>query len=122
MRTQSDADETLAPPADRYESRRQDPTPRAASDRRAGFDILLLPPAMTAAFPHAEQYAAVDVDGRQISYLEHGSFLVFANFAGLPALAAPAGLDHDGLPVGVQLVGPAWSDARRFDRTTDGDP
>jgi Asp-tRNA(Asn)/Glu-tRNA(Gln) amidotransferase A subunit family amidase len=67
---------------------------------------------MTPAFPHAEQYGAVDVDGRAVSYLEHGQQLVFANLAGLPALAAPAGLDPHGLPTGVQLVGPRWSDER----------
>jgi amidase len=75
-------------------------------------DVLLLPPAMTPAFPHAEQYGTIDVDGRAVSYLEHGQQLVFANLAGLPALAAPAGLDPHGLPTGVQLVGPRWSDER----------
>jgi amidase len=75
-------------------------------------DVLVLPSAMAPAFSHAEPYAAVDVDGRQISYLEHGLLLVFANMAGLPALTAPAGLDPDGLPVGVQLVGKRWSEER----------
>jgi amidase len=75
-------------------------------------DVLLLAPAMTSAFPHADQYATIDVDGRRIGYLEQGGLLVFANFAGVPALVAPAGADSDGLPIGVQLVGPRWSDAR----------
>lgn len=34
------------------------------------------------------------------------------NAAWLPALALPGGFDADGLPVGVQLVGPRWSDRR----------
>jgi Asp-tRNA(Asn)/Glu-tRNA(Gln) amidotransferase A subunit family amidase len=38
--------------------------------------------------------------------------MVFANLAGLPALTVPAGLDEQGLPVGVQLVGPRWSEVR----------
>jgi amidase len=33
------------------------------------------------------------------------------NLAGLPALSVPAGLDADGLPLAVQLVGPAGSEA-----------
>lgn len=37
---------------------------------------------------------------------------VFCNLTGLPGLAAPAGLDDDGLPVGVQIVGPRWSEMR----------
>ena len=30
--------------------------------------------------------------------------------AGLPAISAPAGLSDTGLPIGVQLMGPAKSD------------
>ena len=74
------------------------------------FDALLLPPAMTSAFPHCPPYSAIDVDGRQVGYPDSGLLLVFGNLAGLPALAAPAGLDDDGLPVGVQIVGPRWSE------------
>lgn len=32
--------------------------------------------------------------------------LVTVNFLGLPSVALPAGLDEDGLPTGVQLIGP----------------
>ena len=31
---------------------------------------------------------------------------------GSPALSVPAGLDDDGLPIGVQIVGPLWSEMR----------
>ncbi|MCL4520506.1 MAG: Asp-tRNA(Asn)/Glu-tRNA(Gln) amidotransferase subunit GatA [Firmicutes bacterium] len=34
---------------------------------------------------------------------------VTANLAGLPALSVPAGFD-DGLPIGMQWIGPAWSE------------
>ena len=33
-----------------------------------------------------------------------------ASGAGLPALSVPAGLTGDGLPVGMELVGPAGTD------------
>ncbi|MEK7706180.1 MAG: Asp-tRNA(Asn)/Glu-tRNA(Gln) amidotransferase subunit GatA [Myxococcota bacterium] len=36
---------------------------------------------------------------------------VSANLAGLPALSLPCGFDHRGLPIGLQLMGPAWSEA-----------
>jgi len=73
-------------------------------------DALVLPPATTTAFPHCDSGAAIDVDGERRSYVETGGLVAFCNLAGLPALVAPAGRDDDGLPIGVQLVGPAWSE------------
>ena len=32
--------------------------------------------------------------------------------AGLPALSIPGGVDNQGLPVGLQLIGPPWSEGR----------
>jgi aspartyl-tRNA(Asn)/glutamyl-tRNA(Gln) amidotransferase subunit A len=37
-------------------------------------------------------------------------YTTLAAFAGLPAISVPAGLGHSGLPVGVQLMGPAHGD------------
>jgi aspartyl-tRNA(Asn)/glutamyl-tRNA(Gln) amidotransferase subunit A len=37
---------------------------------------------------------------------------VLANLCGLPACAVPAGVDHQSLPVAVQVVGPAGADSR----------
>jgi aspartyl-tRNA(Asn)/glutamyl-tRNA(Gln) amidotransferase subunit A len=38
-------------------------------------------------------------------------FTVSANLAGIPAVSLPCGLS-EGLPVGLQLTGPAWSESR----------
>jgi aspartyl-tRNA(Asn)/glutamyl-tRNA(Gln) amidotransferase subunit A len=52
-------------------------------------------------------------------------FTVPASLAGLPALSVPAGLSREGLPIGMQLVGPAGSEpllfafAREVERRTD---
>lgn len=68
------------------------------------YDALILPPAGSVAFPHDE----TDTD-------HHGLMSVFANLAGLPALTVPAGHDPDGLPIGVQIVGPRWSEVSLID-------
>jgi amidase len=38
--------------------------------------------------------------------------LVIFNLTGQPALVVPAGLDQDGLPIGIQIVGSRWSETR----------
>jgi aspartyl-tRNA(Asn)/glutamyl-tRNA(Gln) amidotransferase subunit A len=35
-----------------------------------------------------------------------------ANFTGHPAISVPCGFTRDGLPIGLQLIGPRWSEAR----------
>jgi aspartyl-tRNA(Asn)/glutamyl-tRNA(Gln) amidotransferase subunit A len=44
-----------------------------------------------------------------------GVFIAFsrpANFAGVPAISVPCGFTRAGLPVGMQIIGPPWQDAR----------
>ncbi len=41
-------------------------------------------------------------------------YTVTANLAGVPALAVPCGFSGDGLPIGVQLQGPHFSEGRLF--------
>jgi aspartyl-tRNA(Asn)/glutamyl-tRNA(Gln) amidotransferase subunit A len=36
----------------------------------------------------------------------------FCNYFGLPAISVPSGIDHNGLPLGLQFVGPQGSDTR----------
>ena len=41
-----------------------------------------------------------------------GIFTNFVNICDLAAIAVPAGIGADGLPIGVTLIGPAWSEGR----------
>jgi aspartyl-tRNA(Asn)/glutamyl-tRNA(Gln) amidotransferase subunit A len=41
-------------------------------------------------------------------------FTVPANMAGLPGISVPAGLDARGLPLGLQLIGPAFDEETLF--------
>ena len=62
--------------------------------------VLLMPTTPQAAFPHSNRPPVTQ-----------SAFTAFANIAGLPAISVPAGVDEKGLPVAVQLVGPAHSEA-----------
>lgn len=75
-------------------------------------DALLCPVAMTTAFPHCEPGTPIEVDGRQESYWMLPAYGAVFNYSGHPALTMPCGLDCNGLPIGLQLVGKRWSEAR----------
>ena len=72
-----------------------------------GVDAILTPATPTAAFGIGEKGSADPVE----MYL-NDVFTVTVNMAGLPGLAAPAGLSAEGLPLALQLIG------RPFDEET----
>jgi allophanate hydrolase len=67
-------------------------------------DVLLLPTAGT-----TYTIAAVEADPLWLNS-QLGYYTNFVNFLDLAAIAVPAGFRGDGLPFGVSLVGPAFSD------------
>jgi amidase len=78
------------------------------------YDVLLCPVVATAAAPHNHEgeplARSVSVNGKPISV---GDQLFWAGYAGLcylPATVAPAGMTREGLPVGVQIIGPPYGD------------
>ena len=77
--------------------------------------VLILPTAPQVAFAHTARAPA-----------SQPLFTGLANVAGCPALACPAGRDDDGLPVGIQLVGPPGTEpalialARRLEPALGG--
>ncbi len=71
-----------------------------------GIDAILTPATPCAAFGLGEM---ADADPVQM-YL-NDVFTVTVNLAGLPGIAVPAGLDRQGLPLGLQLIGRPWEEA-----------
>jgi amidase len=78
------------------------------------FDVLLTPVAATAAFPHNRNpdrdERTVMVNGNSVPYAEQLFFAGLASLSYLPATVAPIGLTGDGLPVGLQIIGPECED------------
>jgi allophanate hydrolase len=79
---------------------------RQAAELFAGVEALLLP---TAPFCPTLAELAADPIGPNARL---GTFTNFVNLCDLAAIAVPAGFDADGLPVGVTVLGPAWSEGR----------
>ena len=82
-------------------------------------DVLLSPVAPTPAFKLGEK-----TDDPLTMYMSD-VFTLAANLAGIPGIALPCGLSSGGLPIGLQLMGPHFSEDRllkaacHFERSTD---
>lgn len=79
------------------------------------FDVLLAPVMPTTAFAHDHTpfgQRSVEVDGVRQPYFMQTFWAGLAGVAGLPSTVIPAGPGPDGLPIGVQVIGPAYGDLR----------
>jgi amidase len=79
------------------------------------FDAVICPVMPTPAYPHDhsgdQEARRIDVDGKDFVYVDQLAWPGIATLPGLPATAIPLGLSPEGLPVGVQIVGP-WLEDR----------
>ncbi|WP_427893260.1 amidase [Kribbella sp. GL6] len=80
----------------------------------AEFDVVVCPITPTPAFPHDHtpnpMERHLDIDGVEYPYFDQLVWAGLATMPGLPATAIPAGRSPEGLPVGVQLIGPMYED------------
>jgi amidase len=78
------------------------------------YDILLCPAMRTSAIPHDHNpdvdARTITVNGEPVPYADQFAWLQAIGVAYLPSAAVPAGLAADGLPAGLQVVGPYLHD------------
>jgi Asp-tRNA(Asn)/Glu-tRNA(Gln) amidotransferase A subunit family amidase len=74
-----------------------------------GITAILMPVCASAAFPHRERNLPVG-NGRTIDFLEAMKPVTPWNLLGMPGMVIPFGMNSDGLPVGVQIVGRPWDE------------
>jgi amidase len=79
------------------------------------FDAVICPVMPTPAYPHDhspdQEKRHINIDGKDHAYPDQLAWPGIATLPGLPATAIPIGLSPEGLPVGVQIVGP-WLEDR----------
>jgi aspartyl-tRNA(Asn)/glutamyl-tRNA(Gln) amidotransferase subunit A len=84
-------------------------------------NALLTPTTPTTAFPIGGVYG----DSVLMQYADQ--LAVTGNHAGIPGISLPAGFDRDGLPIGIQLMGPDFSEdillraGRAYELATEGE-
>ncbi len=74
------------------------------------YDLLLCPTTPVTAWP-ADQLGPATIGGQPAGPRGHAAFTPLFNYCGVPACSVPAGTVR-GLPVGLQVVGPCYEDAR----------
>jgi Asp-tRNA(Asn)/Glu-tRNA(Gln) amidotransferase A subunit family amidase len=77
------------------------------------YDVLLAPSMPVPAFP-TDVPGPTEIDGTPVDpfFDDWCALALPANLTGQPATAVPTGLSGDGLPLGLQVMGPRWADLR----------
>jgi amidase len=74
----------------------------------AEHDVLITPAAPTPAIPAGSR--TLVVDGVERNFFDQTGWANLTSHVGLPSLVVPVARNAEGVPIGVQLVGPAYSD------------
>ena len=90
----------------------------------ADHDVLVMPVSQVPPFPADREFPTVVAGVEMASYLDWMRSAYVITVTGCPAVSVPGGFTPDGLPVGVQLVGPPRGErrllevARAFEQAT----
>jgi amidase len=93
------------------------------------WDVVLCPTAPTVAFTHDQrefEKRTLTIDGQSMPYRLLPLWTAWPTPTGQPVTTIPIGLDKQGLPIGVQIIGPRLEDrttlafAGMVERLTDG--
>lgn len=76
------------------------------------YDFLIMPLTPGPAIKHNPNHDPIIVENVRFLYWDYFHYPMCANLTGHPALAVPLGLNPDGLPVAVQVIGPLYSEER----------
>jgi amidase len=82
-------------------------------------DALLTPTLTRSAPRHGTMPSGEDYDTRWREYLDWLSWCYPFNMTGQPAFSLPCGWSSDGLPIGLQIVGPQAAEERLFSLAAD---
>jgi amidase len=75
-------------------------------------DVLICPAAAVSPFPHAQLFVE-EINGERMPTYMRWLAITYAPTVALACVAAlPCGVDHQGMPFGIQVIGPNGSDAR----------
>lgn len=75
-----------------------------------GIDAILTPATPSAAFEIGDESMIAD----PVKMYLNDIFTVTVNMAGLPGISVPAGINKDGLPLGLQVIGKAFDEETLF--------
>ncbi|HEV3500613.1 MAG TPA: amidase [Bradyrhizobium sp.] len=77
------------------------------------WDVVICPVMPTVAFPHDPREMKdrkIVVDGKPIPYIQQSAWIGIATLTGQPATSVPIGTSKEGLPIGIQVIGPYLED------------
>jgi Asp-tRNA(Asn)/Glu-tRNA(Gln) amidotransferase A subunit family amidase len=74
-------------------------------------DVLICPAASVSPFPHAQLFVEEINGERMATYMSWLAITYAPTMALACAVALPCGVDHKGMPFGIQLIGPPGADA-----------